>query len=192
MLREVDRLLKAIPHHDLAIQWDVCIEMLAWDGRWTNSPPFPGMEQIFAANFARLAAAVPNGVELGFHLCYGDLDARHFVQPIDATKLVEMANLITRNVQRPIHWMHMPVPIDRTDDAYFAPLKELQLQAGTELYLGLVHAQDGVEGTARRMAAAKKFISKFGIGSECGISRGRDANLAMNFIKTYAGAAAIA
>jgi hypothetical protein len=192
MLREVERILKAIPHHDLAIQWDVCLEMLAWDGRWQTSPPFPGMEQVFVANFSRLAAAVPGDVELGFHLCYGDLDARHFVQPIDATKLVEMANLITRSVQRPIHWMHMPVPIDRTDDAYFAPLQGLELQPVTELYLGLVHAEDGVDGTARRIAAAKKFVSKFGVASECGISRGRDANLAMNFIKTYAGAAAIA
>ena len=54
MLREVARICKAIPHHDLAIQWDVCIEMLAWDGRWQNAPPFPGMEQVFAGNFARL------------------------------------------------------------------------------------------------------------------------------------------
>ena len=110
MLREVARICKAIPHHDLAIQWDVCIEMLAWDGRWQNAPPFPGMEQVFAGNFARLGAAVPPGVELGFHLCYGDLDARHFVEPVDATKMVELANLIARSVQRPIAWMHMPVP----------------------------------------------------------------------------------
>jgi len=33
-------------------------------------------------------------------------------------------------------------------------------------------------------------IPVFGIGSECGISRGRDPNLALDFIKTYAGAAA--
>src|SRR2546422_10222479 len=48
MLREVERILKAIPHHDLAIQWDVCLEMLAWDGRgrparlfleWSRSSP---------------------------------------------------------------------------------------------------------------------------------------------------------
>src|SRR4029077_141314 len=68
MLREVARICKAIPHHDLAIQWDVCIEMLAWDGRWQNAQAFPGMEQVFAGNFARLGAAVPAGVELGFHL----------------------------------------------------------------------------------------------------------------------------
>jgi len=189
MLRDVERICKAIPHHDLAIQWDVCIEMIAWDGRWPTSPPFPGMEQVFAGNFARLGAAVPVDVELGFHLCYGDLDAKHFVQPIDATKMVELANLIARSVPRSITWMHMPVPIDRSDDAFFAPLVNLQLRPETELYLGLVHAQDGVEGTTRRMAAARKFVKDFGIASECGISRGRDPNLAMEFIKTYAGAA---
>jgi hypothetical protein len=190
MLREVERICKAIPHHDLAIQWDVCIEMLAWDGRWERSPAFPGMEQVFAGNFSRLGSAVPADVELGFHLCYGDLDAKHFVQPDDATKMVEMANLIARSVPRPIAWIHMPVPIDRTDEAFFAPLAHLQLGSGTELFLGLVHAQDGVEGTRKRIAAAKKFVDSFGIASECGISRGRDPNLALEFIKTYAGAAA--
>jgi methionine synthase II (cobalamin-independent) len=190
MLREVERILKAIPHRDLAIQWDVCIEMLAWDGQWDRAGAFPGMDRVFAANFARLASAVPNDVELGFHLCYGDLDAKHFVQPIDASKMVEMANLITRSVRRPINWIHMPVPIDRSDDAFFAPLKNLQLGAPTELYLGVVHAQDGVAGTRKRIDAAKKYVQNFGIASECGISRGRTASVALEFIRTYAGAAA--
>ena len=190
MLREVERITNAIPHHDLAIQWDVCIEMLAWDGRWSAAHSFPGMEQVFAATFARLAAAVPAEVELGFHLCYGDLDAKHFVEPTDATKLVEMANLLARSIERPMTWIHMPVPSDRDDDAYFAPLTHLRLAPTTELYLGLVHAKDGVEGTVRRMATASRYVSDFGIGSECGISRGRNPNLAIDFIKTYAGAAA--
>jgi hypothetical protein len=190
MLREVSRICNAIPHHDLAIQWDVCIEMLAWDGRWQNARTFPGMEQVFAGNFARLGAAVPPGVELGFHLCYGDLDARHFVEPIDATKMVELANLIARSVQRPINWMHMPVPVDRADDAFYAPLENLRLGTGTELYLGLVHVQGGTEGTARRMAAAARHVAAFGVASECGISRGREPDLARAFIEAYAAAAA--
>ena len=190
MLREVDRTTKAIPHHDLAIQWDVCVEMLAWDGRWSNARSFPGMEQVFAANFARLGDVVPPDVELGFHLCYGDLDGKHFVEPIDAGKMVEMANLIARSVHRPVNWIHMPVPIDRTDESFYAPLRNLQLEVDTELYLGLVHAKDGVEGTKKRIAAARQYVPSFGIASECGISRGRDPNLALEFIKTYAGAAA--
>lgn len=190
MLREVERICDAIPHQDLAIQWDVCIEMLMWDGRWPNAQPFPGMDKVFGAAFGRLAAAVPSDVQLGFHLCYGDLDAVHFVQPTDATKMTELANLIVSNVQRPITYIHMPVPVDRDDDAFFAPLKQLRLAPDTELYLGLVHVQDGVEGTRRRMAAARKVVPNIGIASECGISRGRDPDVALKFLQVYAGAAA--
>ncbi len=189
MLREVERMAAAIPHADLAIQWDVCIEMVAWDGRRANAGAFPGMQDVFAGNFARLAAVVPADVELGFHLCYGDLDGKHFIDPADAAKMVEMANLIARSVGRPITWMHMPVPIDRADDAFYQPLANLELDPSTELYLGLVHAEDGVEGTARRIAAARRHAPNFGIASECGISRGRGPELALEFIKTYAGAA---
>ena len=190
MLREVTRICEAIPHEDLAIQWDVCIEMVIWDGRWPQAQPFPGMDRIFGDAFARLASAVPQDVELGFHLCYGDLDAKHFVQPTDATKMVELSNLICSRVQRPIQWMHMPVPMDRTDEAFYAPLARLQLHAETELFLGLVHVQDGVAGTRRRMAVASTYVSEFGIASECGISRGRDPRLAERFLEVYAGAAA--
>ena len=42
MLREVERICAAIPHDDLAIQWDVCIEMLAWDGRGATRRLFLG------------------------------------------------------------------------------------------------------------------------------------------------------
>jgi hypothetical protein len=189
MLREVERLCAAIPHEDLAIQWDVCVEMIQWDGRVPTMPGFDGMEAVFGSQFGRLGAVVPPGVELGFHLCYGDLDGKHFVEPHDATKMVEMANLIARHVTRPIDWLHMPVPIDRSDDAFFAPLRDLRLGTATELYLGLVHALDGAEGAARRIAAASRFVGQFGIASECGISRGRDPRLALDFIKTYADAA---
>jgi hypothetical protein len=192
MLREVERICAAIPHRDLAIQWDVCIEMIQWDGRVPTMPGFPGMEHVFADTFRRLGAAVPADVELGFHLCYGDLDGKHFIEPVDATKMVELANLISRSVSRPITWLHMPVPIDRTDDAFFVPLKALQLGTNTELYLGLVHAQDGVEGAKKRIAAAKKSAPPFGVASECGISRGRDPNLATKFIATYGAVAASA
>ena len=191
MLREVASICAAIPHRDLAIQWDVCIEMLAWDGRWATAPSFPGMAQVFAGKFAQLASAVPPQVELGFHLCYGDLDATNFIEPLDATKMVEMANLIAASVKRPITWIHMPVPADRLDDAFYAPLEQLQLAASTELSLGLVHVKDGVSGSTARLAAAKRHTRDFGIASECGISRGRDPNLALDFIDVYAKTAAV-
>jgi len=192
MLREAATVCAAIPHSDLCLQWDVCHEMLTWDGRWPRRPPFADMDRQFAAAFARLSAVVPLDVELGIHLCYGDFEGRHFVEPQDATKMVELANLIAGSIERPLAYIHMPVPIGRSDDAYFAPMKNLRLPASTELYLGLVHAQDGVEGTRRRMAAARNHAPPFGIASECGISRARKPEVVEEFLRVYAGAAAAA
>jgi methionine synthase II (cobalamin-independent) len=148
------------------------------------------METQFAESFARLAAAVPADVELGFHLCYGDLDGRHFVEPLDAAKMVELANLVVRSVARPIAWLHMPVPIGRRDDAFFLPLAQLRLAAETELYLGLVHSEDGVAGTQGRIAAARKFCGRpFGIASECGIARNRTPDVVKVMLEVHAAAA---
>jgi hypothetical protein len=189
MLAEVGRICSAIPHADLAIQWDVCIEMLMWDGG-RGGPSNAELESVFRSTFARLASAVPEDVELGFHLCYGDMDAKHSLEPADLTKAVELATLLCSAAGRSVQWVHMPVPIDRRDDAYFAPLQALRLPEGTELYLGLVHAADGVSGTRERMATARKYVSDFGIASECGISRGRDPSVALEFLNVYAAAAA--
>jgi len=65
----------------------------------------------------------------------------------------------------------MPVPRDRSDDPYFAPLSRLQLRPETTLALGLVHHTDGIEGTARRMTTAHKYARNFAIGTECGFGR---------------------
>ena len=42
---------------------------------------------------------------------------------------------------------------DRSDDQYFAPLAELALKPEPQLFLGLVHYTDGLEGTRKRTAA---------------------------------------
>jgi len=70
-----------------------------------------------------------------------------------------------------IDWLHMPVPRGRSDEAYFAPLRHLRLHPGTRLYLGLVHYTDGVEGARKRLMAAEKVVSDFGIATECGFGR---------------------
>lgn len=189
MCKEVARIAEAIPHKDLAIQWDVCMEMIMWDGRFPGLPAIPDMAKEFAGRFKRLSAAVPADVELGIHLCYGDLDAKHFVEPEDAGKAVSLANLIIESAGRTVNWIHLPVPIERSDDAYFAPLKDLKSGAKTELYIGLVHGKDGVEGTKKRIAAAKKFVKDFGIATECGIARVRTPEAIRDLLRVHAGAA---
>ena len=169
MFAELDQITSAIPHQELAIQWDVAVEF----GILERATPgtFDDVMKRVVERLVRLGSRVPEDVELGYHLCYGDAGHKHFVEPEDASKLVEVANAISAGVKREINWIHMPVPRNRTDDAYFAPLRRLQLHPETELYLGLVHFTDGVEGTQKRITAAQQVVADFGVATECGMGR---------------------
>ncbi|HEY6721015.1 MAG TPA: hypothetical protein VI363_05190, partial [Burkholderiales bacterium] len=109
--------------------------------------------------------------ELGVHLCYGSYGGRHWKEPESAANMVEVHNRLVEKIDRPLAYIHMPVPVERSDEAYFAPLQDLNLRRETKLFLGLVHDSDGVEGTRRRVAAAAKYASDFGIAAECGFGR---------------------
>jgi len=190
MLAEVAGICRAIPHKDLCIQWDLCVEMILWDGRWPfMRNPFEDLRSEILMRMKRLAAAVPEDVELGFHLCYGDWEAKHFIDPEDAGKMAELANALTSAVSRPITYVHIPVPIHRSDDEYFQPLQNLRLSPGTELYLGLVHS-DGPAPTRGRIEAAAKHVRDFGIATECGMARCRTPEMVQNLLRIHAEASA--
>jgi hypothetical protein len=185
MLREVGRICAAIPHRDLCIQWDFCHEMIILDGQpQDHFPTTRASMQDIMDRMRRLCAAVPSGVELGVHLCYGDFAAKHINEPRGMGPMVEVANALAKSVARRIDYIHMPVPITRSDDAYFAPLRGLQFP--NEVYLGVVHAGDGADGTRKRMAAAAKFAPRFGIACECGIARARKPELVRRILEIHA------
>jgi len=169
--REMHKLLDLIPHNDLLIQWDVCSEVLDIEGifPWALSGE-PGPEERYERTIARLSRTIPEAVQVGYHLCYADLGHKHMKEPKDLELVVHMANRTCEVSGRRADFFHMPVPRDREDDAYFAPLKKLAIDDAT-LFLGLIHYTDGVEGARRRIAAAKKFRSAFGVATECGFGR---------------------
>ena len=169
LMTEAREIIAAIPAEELALQWDVAVEFAVLEGlrRVHFQPVFEGVIERLLA----LAAIVPPAIEMGIHLCYGDSGGRHFKEPADTSLLVKVANAISAGSPRPIQWIHMPVPKERDDSAYFAPLKNLKLRPETRLFLGLVHPGDGIEGTRRRMAMAQRFVAEFGIATECGFGR---------------------
>ncbi|HEY1505019.1 MAG TPA: hypothetical protein VGF92_12010 [Stellaceae bacterium] len=172
--REIDKLAAAIPHQDLSIQFDVASAVFARlqrEDTGVYGDDKTAMQEKFAAILADLANHVPTDIPVLFHFCYGDSNHRHVVEPIDMGDMVDMATRLNARVKRPIDLIHMPVPRDRSDDAYFAPLKQLRLRPETTLALGLVHHTDGLEGTTRRIAAARKYAKDFAIGTECGFGR---------------------
>jgi hypothetical protein len=171
---EVRRIAAAIPRDRVAVQWDVCQEVLAWEGYYDEGPVDFRTETIDV--LTTIGGAVPADIELGYHLCYGSPADEHLVQPKDTGIMVAMTNAIVAGMRRPIQFFHMPVPKGRTDDAYFAPLEGLQLAPQTELSLGLVHHDDAA-GNSARLAAARRHVRVDGIANECGMARGDPARL---------------
>ena len=169
VLRELERIFAAVPHDQLALQWDTRLEFAILEG---ISPAwFQGDRAGVLERLLRVSRGVPADVELGFHLCYGDDYHGHFVVPDDARKLVEVANALATALYRPLNWIHMPVP-DGAGDEYFAPLKNLRLDPKTELYLGVLHLHDGKVGARARISWASRYVQSFGVATDCGWGRG--------------------
>jgi len=181
LFENIAELYAAIPHDELAISWDVVAEFMLLTG------PRPREQYTFEElvdGVARAIDAVPADVETGLHFCYGghnsngDIDTRSDVEKEwltpalrdlrDTELMVEFFSAIDARAHRPIEWLHIPVPRQHDDDAYFAPLAGLDL-GQTELYLGLIHLTDGVEGTARKIAAAERHVRNFGVAAACGL-----------------------
>jgi hypothetical protein len=189
--REIDKIAAALPHDEIAIQFDVASAVFARLER--NQASSYGrtkeeMQDTFSGILIDLSNRVPADIDLLFHLCYGDSNHKHVVEPTDMGDMVEFANRVSREIGRPIQLIHMPVPCDRADDAYFEPLRKLKLRPETQLCLGLVHYTDGIEGTKRRLETACRFINDFAIATECGFGR-RDPKTIPDLLRIHVQAA---
>jgi SAM-dependent methyltransferase len=172
VLRELDEIFAAVPHDQLALQWDTRLEFAILEG--ITAAWFAGTRAGVLERLLRVSRGVPADVELGFHLCYGDDYHGHFFVPDDARKLAEVANALATALYRPLNWIHMPVPA-QAEDEYFQPLQELRLDPDTELYLGVLHPQDGKVGARRRINCASRYVQGFGVATDCGWGRGGSA-----------------
>ena len=193
---EVAKIAAAIPHDELAIQWDCASAVFASLERGEPTRFGKTRDDMYgplAERLARFGRAVPPDVDLLFHFCYGNSNGKHSVEPSSTRDAVIMANRVAALLgpARPIQLIHLPVPIARDDDAYFAPLRGLAAGAATTIALGLIHLRDGVAGAQRRIAAAKKHLGRFALGTECGLSHVGKDNL-LPVLQLHAAIAAVA
>ena len=168
LLRALGEIVGSVPSDKLSIQWDVCQEVLIFEDYFADRPE-DYKEQVFA-ELGRLGNAVPAEVDLGYHLCYGSPRDEHLVMPADMGILVEIANGLSAGLDRRLDFVHMPVPKDRTDAAYFRPLRDLEIAVDTEVMLGLIHYDDE-GGDCERIDRARRFLPEFGVATECGWGR---------------------
>jgi hypothetical protein len=168
--REIRRLTTEIPVEDLAVQWDVCYEVLDIEGvlAWTAD----GAWERFTGPVARLTRLIPEEVLVGYHFCYGTFPEWPMYEARDMGLIVNMANHAVANSGRTVDWLHLAGPryLRSEDESFFAPLADLSA-GDARVFLGIVLPLDGEPGLQRRHRTASKFLTDFGVAMYCGFGR---------------------
>ncbi len=178
LLADLDRALRELPHQQAAVQWDVAVEIGLLAGGFSADPA--DLDSI-VTGLARCLDQVTDDVPVGLHLCYGDYQHQHFVQPESLQLQVRLVNALAAAARRAPSWASFTVPQGRSDDAYFAPLRELTTGAETELAFALVpyHPADQTAGTTTDqarlidtyLAQSAAGARDWAICTECGMGR---------------------
>jgi hypothetical protein len=107
---ETDAIASAIPHQELALQWDAVMEIVGYDGGYHLH--YPDVFEGGVSRICRHVDFVPDGIEVGIHLCYGDPGHKHIIEPKSLRSSVEFSNAIVAGSKRHVTCAHA-VPRDR-------------------------------------------------------------------------------
>jgi hypothetical protein len=175
MRAEVAMIVRKIPPRDLAIQWDLCIElgMIERTGAQTGNTTWQAVTRepldLVGDAIAHLAPSVPVEVMLGYHLCYGTLGGWPMRHGSDLGMAVKAVHAMLERSGRRVDYVHIPI-LDDAPDAYFAPLRELRAGA-TKIYLGVIHNVGNVADFKRKLEQGQRYLGDFGISAPCGFGR---------------------
>lgn len=180
LFADLQRLLDALPHDRIAVQWDVAVEFGILDSGFGvgGGPDLDGIVE----RLARCVEQVPVEVPVGLHLCYGDYQHRHFAEPESLSTQVEVVNRLNARARRQVSWFAFTVPQYQRQASYFEPLRGLRIRPGTELYFALVpyHPDEQEPGTTAEQVRLvdASLVSHpgnggvaWGICTECGMAR---------------------
>jgi hypothetical protein len=105
---------------DLAIQWDTAAEICFI----LESPEIPKVisTEVPVAAIARVREHVPAEAELGAAPVLRRSRPQSCRGAKDTKLMVDFTNQLVAAIKHPIAWVHMPIPREREDVAYFAPL----------------------------------------------------------------------
>jgi hypothetical protein len=161
---EIAKIVEKIPARELAIQWDCSTEIQ--DAYGSAGAPIEGAIERNLGEVRNLSPHIPFEVALGYHFCFVTLGGWPRFAPADLGQAVKLANGFVAASGRRVDWVHLPV-LDRSDDAFFAPLQDLKPQ-GARVYLGVIHNMARFK---ERIAAARKYLPEFGLSAYCGFGR---------------------
>ena len=170
-IRELARLFDHAPAEDIAIQWDVCVEVLDLEGTILWMPPENAWAR-YTDFIEPLSQAVPEEALLGYHFCYGTFPQWPMYEADDMALVVRMANAAVAGAARPVDFVHLagPTSLRSDDDAFYMPLKDLNA-GDTRVFLGLAMNVDGAAGLKIRETHARRYLPDFGVANYCGFGR---------------------
>ena len=175
MLAEVAALCRHIPHRDLCIQWDLCNEMVIWDGQKTSAVPYPD----------GAARGAPRRAWRGFAPRAGRCRAR------PASLLWRFRGPPFRRAERRVgdgRVRQRACPDDRAQARLYphagadrahrrrvppAVRRACARRRGPNSISAWCMPRMGVEGARARIGAAGRYVPRFGIATECGMARAR-------------------
>jgi hypothetical protein len=177
MFADLQRLLASVPHDQLAVQWDVAVELAVLEGATFAVGAEESLDSI-VDKLVTCVNEVPADIPVGMHLCYGDRDHRHWKEPESLDLQVRITNGVAERASRPLNFVAFTVPQNQSAANYFAPLSELEA-CDTELYFGIVpyHPADQPPGTTDeqvRLIEAQLGNGtprSWGVSTECGLGR---------------------
>ena len=133
----VERILEEIPHDQLALQWDTNFEFGMLEGDvpvWFPDVRGGILERLLRISSAR-AARPSSSASTSAH-GHDEAATRARCRP-SLGRMADLANALAAEPRTiDLTGFTCPVPRGRTEEAFFAPLGGLRLQAATELYLG--------------------------------------------------------
>ena len=173
MFADLDRLLAALPHDQVAVQWDVAVEFAILEGGFVAAGQ---VSTSIVERLVRCVDRVPGDVPVGLHLCYGDYQHHHFLRTGIARPAGAAGHRSGRGGRRQVNWYAFTVPQYQQDSSFFAPLRDLRRREGTELYFALVpyHPDEQAPGTTEeqvRLVDEHLADREWGICTECGMAR---------------------
>lgn len=182
-----EEILSRFPHNEISIQWDLPTELATIQG-WFPNPL--GSDEAVYETVKTVSSWIPDEVDLGYHLCYGDSkfgaspfmgkphecrfhrkDKGRNIVPENISTVVRVANALSEKIQRPINFIQTATMREWDEAKHWEALSELKLRPETQFYLGLVHASDAVDGALERLAFVNPHLSAYGISTECGLGR---------------------
>lgn len=128
---------------------------------------------------AELAAASPPGTRFGVHLCLGSMNNKARATLRNVRPFVDLANTIVRHwpADRTLTFVHAPFAAGDIPPSgnpkFYAPLKNLALNEGTDFYAGMVHDTPTETEQLRTLQVIEQALGRpvDGVATACGLGR---------------------